>query len=408
MKADKYLLERKENLLRFILIFFTISGVPIFIAQTMGNSLENATIQAIGLILTAIITLDFFIRKNMLQSTIFMTVFGIIFLSFRYYKYSTYMAPTILWFTCITPSVAWLTDRKIATFTYVACYFSMFISIFLIFQKTGTFPTSMEAVYILGSLFISAYFTYLVTETQSLYSKTISNTLRLEKESVHKNQLYTLGEFAGNIAHEMNNPFQVIKGNAAILSKRLARLKNEEVHDIIKYAQNIDRTVDRTKKLIDGLLRLSRFPDANPELSEFMFQDSWNLAFPLLETKIRNSPAQISIENDRTIIYGHKDFLAQVILNLLNNALFEIQNQEKPWIQIKVSENFIDIIDSGKGIPEDVQQKVFDPFFSTKEENGTGLGLSLCLNIMNQMGGDLLILNDQPHTTFRITLPKKP
>lgn len=407
MVSDKYLEERKENLLKFILIFFSISGVPIFIAQAMGNSLENAFIQALGLGLTALITIDFFIRKKVFQTTLFMTIFGIVFLSFRYYKYQTYMAPSILWFTCITPSVAWLTGRKIALLTYLATYTSMFISVFFIYKTTNLFPNSVEMVYILGSLFISGYFTYLVSETQNLYSKSIANTLKIEKENIHRNQLYTLGEFAGNIAHEMNNPFQVIKGNAALLSKRLDRLEDDEAHNIKKYAQNIDRTVDRTKKLIDGLLRLSRFPDKEPQLTEFKFQEAWNLAFPLLETKIRNSPAQIKIENDRTLVYGQKDFLAQVLLNLLNNSIYEIQNHENPWITIRVSEAHIDVIDSGKGVTGDVREKVFNPFFSTKSENGTGLGLSLCLNIMNQMKGDLNILEETENTTFRIILPKK-
>lgn len=407
LSSDKYLIEKKEKLLQFILLFFTTVGVPILMAQLMGGQESRALAQAVGLGVTAVITLDYLLRKNVSQTAIMMTFHGLLFLSYRYYNYFEYNAPSLIWFTVIAPSMAWLTNRKIAIMAFIATLLALLGVIFSLYFKLKVPPTPHDFVYIMAGLFVSGYFTYLISETESLYEETVRIKVKGAKDAIHKNQLYTLGEFAGNLAHEMNNPFQVIKGNASILSRKLEKMQDEDAQSIRKYATNIDRTVDRTKKLIDGLLRLSRFPSEELTLSYFKFNEVWNLVFPLLETKIRNSPAQIALENDQQVIYGQKDFLAQVILNLLNNALYEIQNQKDAWIKIRVKDHFIDISDSGNGVTEEERTEIFTPFYSTKQEKGTGLGLPLCLSIMNQMKGDLYLSENTKNTTFRIVLPKE-
>jgi signal transduction histidine kinase len=100
--------------------------------------------------------------------------------------------------------------------------------------------------------------------------------------------------------------------------------------------------------------------------------------------------------------------LAQVLLNLIRNSLYEIKDQENSWIRVEFRETYIDIVDSGPGIDPETQRKIMTPFYTTKENSGTGLGLPLCASLMKQMGGDFIIPSQQDHATFRLILPGTP
>jgi len=240
--------------------------------------------------------------------------------------------------------------------------------------------------------------------TRSTYHKYL-NLYKIElHNSIHKGQLETIGELAGNIAHEINNPLQVIKGNAYKLHKKLKQ-KYPEEETLIRYSTNIDRTVDRTNTLITGLLRLSRTGE-KVEVTSTPFKETWGLVYGLMEQKLAKSNVALSIKNMDLIVNANIEYLSQVIINIIRNSIHEIDNTEKPWIIVDVRKNHIDIIDSGKGIEKALEDKILTPFFTTKKaEEGTGLGLSLCHNLMVKMGGDLTYESGRENTTFRLHLP---
>ena len=103
--------------------------------------------------------------------------------------------------------------------------------------------------------------------------------------------------------------------------------------------------------------------------------------------------------------------IAQVLLNLLHNASDAVSGTPDPWIWLEVIERNesveLRITDSGKGIPLLIQEKIFQPFFTTKDVGtGTGLGLSISMGIIRDHGGQLEIDNNCPNTCFVIRLPK--
>ena len=104
--------------------------------------------------------------------------------------------------------------------------------------------------------------------------------------------------------------------------------------------------------------------------------------------------------------------LSQVLLNLLNNAHDAVvERSEDKWIELKVEENeanyFILVIDSGKGISGEMREKIFTPFFTSKEiGKGTGLGLSISLSIMQKLSGNLELDTAHENTCFKVTIPK--
>jgi signal transduction histidine kinase len=100
-----------------------------------------------------------------------------------------------------------------------------------------------------------------------------------------------------------------------------------------------------------------------------------------------------------------------VILNLLNNSVDAISELKEKWIEIVVAETAscieVKITDSGRGIPKEIQNKIFNPFFTTKVVGkGTGLGLSISKGIIEAHGGHFQINNECPNTQFVIQLPK--
>ena len=103
--------------------------------------------------------------------------------------------------------------------------------------------------------------------------------------------------------------------------------------------------------------------------------------------------------------------ISQVLLNILNNAYYAIENNKDKWIRINVSETEdqveISITDSGEGISKEIQEKIMQPFFTTKEiGKGTGLGLSISKGIIDQHNGKLYLDTASANTRFVLCLPK--
>jgi C4-dicarboxylate-specific signal transduction histidine kinase len=104
--------------------------------------------------------------------------------------------------------------------------------------------------------------------------------------------------------------------------------------------------------------------------------------------------------------------IVQVLVNLLNNAHDAIQNQKEKWIRVEMMDlgNCIElaVTDSGPGIPEKIREKMFQPFFTTKDvKYGTGLGLSISMGIIHQHHGSLVFDEENAFTRFLLRLPKK-
>ena len=412
---DAFLSNKKKAVLNAIFFILSITGLLIAIIDLINYGLvSKSLVQLIGTFIIFIISLDFFIRQNIPQSALAFGVFGITFLSYRYISYNTYLAPTVIWLTALAPSMAWVSDKKYAWITCVLSNLAILGCCTYIYLENGIPPQGPEQIYILSGVVIGSYLTLLITESQGLYLRYLEQKINYEKQELHQGQLASLGELAGNIAHEMNNPLQVIKGNASILRRKVEKLDShtgstqellEDVNKASKYAQNIDRTVDRTKKLIDNLLQLARQPLNEAENTETSLTEIWNQAYPLIENRLREHNTSISFFNMEKKFYARPELMAQILMNLIRNSLYEIKDQENSWIRIEFRETYLDIVDSGPALGIEAQKKIMTPFYTTKEKNGTGLGLPLCASLMKQMGGDFEIPHQQEHATFRLILP---
>lgn len=229
----------------------------------------------------------------------------------------------------------------------------------------------------------------------------ITHLKRLESELNYKKTLATIGELSANMAHEIRNPLASLKGAIEMLKER--KISKEHSERLMDIAIN---EMDRLNKIITDFLMYSR-----PSPPEFSLFDLHELLSETLDM-VKTNPAvsSIIIKKDfegRLPLKGDKQKLRQVFLNLINNAIEAMVDGGELQVNTGINGNHVKIIfkDSGKGISPENIDKVFYPFFTTKE-GGTGLGLSIVYRIIEEHNGSIKI-DSRPGkgTAFELQLP---
>ena len=235
-----------------------------------------------------------------------------------------------------------------------------------------------------------------------------------ELSLIHASKMATLGEMAGGVAHEINNPLAIIIGYLKILKQELGEITFSKKDRVLSMINNVDKSTKRIVEIIQGLYLFSRDAKLDNLTSVLVEQLIKNTVSLCLE-KFKNNNISFRVEEIPvdTCIYGNETLLGQVLLNLLNNAYDAVKLQDTKWIEITTMINTqnkrveIRVRDSGQGIPIENHNKIMQPFFTTKEVGkGTGLGLSISLGIVREHGGDLFLETDSCHTCFVISLPQ--
>lgn len=229
---------------------------------------------------------------------------------------------------------------------------------------------------------------------------------------VHKTKLASLGEMAASIAHEINNPLTIINGNVGLLRRILAHASDLNHPKANQYLDSIEKTVHRIDKIIRGLKALSR-DGFNDPFEMVDLAGSIINANSLMREKFKYHGIEIreNVPTRGAWLECRSVQIEQIIINLLSNAFDAIRELPEKWVDISIFDEgynwVIRITDSGKGIPESMQNKIMQPFFTTKEMNqGTGLGLSISKAIAEEHGGSLELDPIAKHTCFVLTLPK--
>jgi C4-dicarboxylate-specific signal transduction histidine kinase len=223
-------------------------------------------------------------------------------------------------------------------------------------------------------------------------------------------RLSALGEMAGNIAHEINNPLTIIAGYLRIIRSHLGstRLTPEK---LAFFGQKAEETVERITGIVSGLLRLSRNDGkANLQAHDLnaIVQDVVNLCrMKFLHHDIR---FDVDMPDSKINVDCRPVEIGQIIINLLNNAHDAVMGCPDPHIALKLSQEGlharIAVLDNGPGIPQNIRTKIMEPFFTTKTYGqGTGLGLSISQAIAQQHGGRIYLDEENPKTCFVLELP---
>jgi PAS domain S-box-containing protein len=223
-------------------------------------------------------------------------------------------------------------------------------------------------------------------------------------------KMAALGEMAGGVAHEINNPLSIVIGKSRQLVE-VAAAKPIDAAVVQEFAGAIASTAQRIAGIVHGISTISRRSDKDPCVSV----DIGSLVdgtIALVAAKFRRASVDLRVDDrDRqTRLECRPPELCQVLLNLLGNALDAVAPLQDKWVQVGAFAQGdwveLTVTDSGSGVPEAVRDKIMDPFFTTKEfGKGTGLGLSISKGIVESHGGTLTLDEACPNTRFVVRLP---
>lgn len=247
--------------------------------------------------------------------------------------------------------------------------------------------------------------------------RNISERVRFQKEldeariqQMNAARLASLGEMAGGIAHEINNPMAIIRSQTELLLNSLARHGEIEKESLQKGLERIITTSDRISRIIKGLKLISRDSSDDPLISTNLVS-LINETIGMCEERLRDQQIDFKFESEEAELFVpcRSAEIAQVILNLLNNSVDAIAGRPNRWIKIFLSRGHnqavIKVVDSGEGIPFDIADKITLPFYTTKEVGkGTGLGLSITKRIIEKHKGEFYLDFAASNTTFVIRL----
>lgn len=228
-------------------------------------------------------------------------------------------------------------------------------------------------------------------------------------KAVSAANLASLGEMAGGIAHEINNPLAILSGNTTRL-RRICKTEAFDRAELLETCDRMDSTIMRISKIINSMRVLSRNGSEDPFVKISVKQLISDVVI-VCQEKFRhgNVDFKVSETSEDLQVLCRPVEISQVLINLLNNAYDAVFEKEGAFIQldVKIVEGKVQIkiVDSGPGVSKEVVEKIMDPFFTTKEVGkGTGLGLSISKKIIENHNGLLFLDPTSKTTTFVIEL----
>jgi len=267
---------------------------------------------------------------------------------------------------------------------------------------------------------------------------TLSELKTTQTQLIQSEKMASLGELTAGIAHEIQNPLNFVNNFSEVNKELLVEMKDEIdkgnigdakaiADDVIGNEEKINHHGKRADAIVKGMLQHSRSSNGQKEPANIntLCDEYLRLAYHGLRAKDKTFNATLKTDFDESI--GHINIIPQdigrVILNLITNAFYVVDEKKKapqppeggvpydPTVSVstkKVGDKvLISVKDNGNGIPKNIVDKIFQPFFTTKPTGqGTGLGLSLSYDIVKAHGGELKVeTRENEGTTFIIQLP---
>lgn len=262
---------------------------------------------------------------------------------------------------------------------------------------------------------------------------TIQKLQTTQQQLVQAEKMASLGELTAGIAHEIQNPLNFVNNfseiNTELLEELEVALSKNQIQEVTSLAKDIRENESkinhhgkRADSIVKGMLQHSRKSAGQKELTDInvLCEEYLRLAYHGLRAKDKTFNAHFEMKPDMNLpnIMLMQQEMGRVILNLINNAFYAVNERKKKedaaFIPSVIVRTLTDgkavtilVEDNGSGIPEPVQQKIFQPFFTTKPTGeGTGLGLSLSYDIIKAHGGTISLQSKEGEgTRFSINLP---
>lgn len=251
----------------------------------------------------------------------------------------------------------------------------------------------------------------------------ITKRLEAEQQLIQAGKMATLGEMATGVAHELNQPLSVIKTASAFFVRKVAKNESIAPETLSCMAQEIDSHVDRATKIINHMREFGH--KSEHKLYPVQLNTILHRAFEIFSQQLtlRQIEVQWDLADDLPRIQADPDRLEQVCINLLLNARDAIEisrsNENREHVEKRITlksrgaKNRVKlcISDTGHGLAPGEEDKIFEPFYTTKEVGkGTGLGLSISYGIVQECGGRITAFSPGlgRGTTFCLEFPPAP
>lgn len=247
---------------------------------------------------------------------------------------------------------------------------------------------------------------------KELYENHLKSQKQLDDErakSVYSAKLAAIGEMAGGIAHEINNPLFVLKTKIETLERALIKKQDseKEIESLIVAKKMVNKITD----IIKSLSTISRSSENDP-IQSISIQDVLNETLVVCNHRFYLKGIKITqnIKPELPKIVCRPVELGQIFINLLNNAYDALEETMDPEVKIQAEvlekKVIVTVENNGPCIPGEIREKIFQSFYTTKElGKGTGLGLSISQKLIEKNKGKLYLASDKDLTKFVIELP---
>jgi len=254
----------------------------------------------------------------------------------------------------------------------------------------GALVVLIGVVLIVGTTLLATHSLYVRITTAKRRQESLYNDL------LRSARLASVGEMATGLAHEINNPLAILSAEHTNLGDLIGELSlaPPALDEILEVIPRCQRQVERCAKITSKMLQFGRQGEANPQRTDIQPRLEEIVELMLKQAHVRNVALELEVEPDLPCVLLDHTELEQVLVNLINNALYATNGGGRISIAARRHgrEVHLSVTDDGQGISSEVLERIFLPFYTTKPAGkGTGLGLSVCYGIVKSWGGKIEI-----------------
>ncbi|OUQ86402.1 two-component sensor histidine kinase [Brevibacillus brevis] len=238
------------------------------------------------------------------------------------------------------------------------------------------------------------------------FEQMINKELVQKEETIsylHNDKLTMLGKIAANMAHELRNPLCAIEGFLKLIGE-----STQEQAQLQTYIQVVMHEFENLHRQLTGFLSFSKKPILDEIFKTVQVEELLEEVEMLITPRLVGENIRFEKQIHPCLLACYEEGLKQVVVNLLNNAIDAVQNRTDKYIHVISTSSdgwlYLSVENNGERISPEIVENLFQPFFTTKQ-NGTGIGLSICKNIIEKHQGTIHCDSNEKRTRFIVSLP---